>query len=166
QPAEIQPEPAPVTPKMRPRPKPEPAQPRAQKPRAAPAPAETAPPAAAAAPAGDAPTAGTADGGAGGGDPAAKADFLAGVVALLERNKRYPRRAQSRRQQGQGSISIVMDKTGRVIRAELRSSTGHRLLDKEILATLERAKPLPPIPASLGVDQLRFTVPLRFTLPR
>ena len=117
---------------------------------------------------GDAASTGVADGGAetatGGSDPGAKRDFMARIAALLQRQRRYPRRARSRRQEGVGELLFVMAADGRVVQAELAGSSGHRLLDQEILAMLERAKPLPPFPSEIGVARLTLRVPVAFQL--
>lgn len=114
--------------------------------------------------AGDAAAAAVEAEGAGGDRQAAKQSFTAKIAAILQRHRKYPRRARSRGQQGSGQLFFVMGADGRVLRTELHSSSGHRLLDKEILALLERAQPLPPIPAELGVTKLSLIVPISFTL--
>ncbi|MBX2853503.1 MAG: TonB family protein, partial [Rhodobacteraceae bacterium] len=117
---------------------------------------------------GDAATTGVVDGAtesaAGGGDPGVERDFIAQIAALLQRHRRYPRRARSRGQEGAGQLLFVMRADGGVERVELARSAGYRLLDQEILAMLERAKPLPPIPPEIGVTQLTLRVPIAFNL--
>ena len=117
---------------------------------------------------GDAANAGVIDGarqGAdGGGDPGAKRDYMSQIAALLMRQRRYPRRARSRGEEGVGELLFVLGANGHVLRAELTSSSGHLLLDKEILALLERAAPLPPIPPEVGVQQMTLRVPIAFNL--
>ncbi|MEL6220562.1 MAG: TonB family protein, partial [Pseudomonadota bacterium] len=84
--------------------------------------------------------------------------------ASLSRHKRYPRRAQSRRQEGTGRLFFVVEQNGRVSAMRLQKSSGHRLLDDEILAILGRVGTFPPIPGEIGVARLELVVPINFSL--
>ncbi|MEL6311028.1 MAG: energy transducer TonB, partial [Pseudomonadota bacterium] len=99
-----------------------------------------------------------------GGDPGAKRDYMSRLAAILTRHKRYPRRAQSRRQEGVGHLFFVVEASGSVATIRLTKSTGHRLLDEEILAILGRVGRLPPIPDDVGVARLEIVVPVNFNL--
>jgi len=48
------------------------------------------------------------------------------IVALLERNKRYPEAAQSRREQGIAQVFFSLDRQGRVIDSRVVRSSGAR----------------------------------------
>lgn len=85
------------------------------------------------------------------------------LLAHLERHKRYPRDARMRRQEGAGAVRFVMDRHGRIVSARLERSTGVESLDKEGLALIERAQPLPLPPGGTG-DQIDLVVPVRFLL--
>ena len=87
------------------------------------------------------------------------------IVALLERNKRYPAAAQARRQQGVAQVSFSLDRQGRVVESRLMRSSGATLLDEEALALIRRAQPFPPWPArELRGEKVELTVPIRFNL--
>ena len=86
------------------------------------------------------------------------------VVALLERNKRYPGTAQSRREQGVAQIFFSLDRQGRVIDSRVVRSSGATSLDEEALALLRRAQPFPAPPRELAGDRVDLTVPIRFNL--
>lgn len=92
------------------------------------------------------------------------ADYVSLIRAQLERNKVYPRSAQQRRQQGRAMVRIVIDRAGHVIQYRLESSSGHELLDREVVAMIQRASPLPPIPASINAERLELVVPVEFFL--
>lgn len=113
---------------------------------------------------GDATQEGASDGASGGGDPGAKRDFFAEVTAHLQRHRRYPRRARARGQEGAGKLAFTLTADGRVEEVEVRTSTGHNLLDQEILDLIERAKPLPTPPDEFGVHALRMVIPITFSL--
>ena len=88
------------------------------------------------------------------------ADYIGLIRAQLERNKVYPRAAQQRRQQGRAMLRVVIDRAGNVTRYELESSSGHEILDREVIAMIQRASPLPSIPSSLNTDRLEIVVPV------
>jgi protein TonB len=86
------------------------------------------------------------------------------IVALLERNKRYPETSQSRREQGVAQVFFSIDRQGRVIDSRVVRSSGAAALDEEALALLRRAQPFPKPPAELGGEHVDLTVPIRFNL--
>lgn len=84
------------------------------------------------------------------------------VLAHLERRKRYPAEARARRLQGVAHVRFTMDRQGRVLAAALERSSGHAALDREALALLQRAQPLPPPPAETPGERITLTVPVEF----
>jgi protein TonB len=86
------------------------------------------------------------------------------IVALLERNKRYPETSQSRREQGVAQVFFSLDRQGRVLESRVVRSSGANALDEEALALLRRAQPFPPPPRELAGDHIDLTVPIRFNL--
>jgi len=85
------------------------------------------------------------------------------VLARLERFKRYPAAARSRRAQGVATIRFRLDRQGHVLSSSIARSSGSKILDAEALATLARAEPLPAIPADRP-DQIELIVPVEFFL--
>lgn len=100
----------------------------------------------------------------GGGNPGASADYMAQLRAWLEKHKRYPRRARTRRQEGTAVLRFVVDREGRVLEYEIRESSGHDILDREVTAMIERAQPLPGMPDDMGRGRLELVVPVQFRL--
>jgi protein TonB len=94
----------------------------------------------------------------------AMTSYLGLVSARLHRQKRYPAHARRRRMEGTAVISFAIDSGGRVVRSRLARSSGHDLLDREVLAMLDRAKPFPPIPAEVGRRSLSLSVPVAFSV--
>ena len=86
------------------------------------------------------------------------------IVALLERNKRYPAVAQSRREQRIAQVFFSLDRKGRVIDSRISRSSGASALDEEALALLRRAQPFPAPPRELPGLRVDLTVPIRFNL--
>lgn len=90
--------------------------------------------------------------------------FQSQLLAHLQRHKRYPNAARVRGQQGVALVRFIMDRNGKVLSCRLERGSGHSLLDEEVLAMLERAQPLPPIPPEMPDQQLEFVVPIHFGL--
>jgi protein TonB len=61
-------------------------------------------------------------------------------------------------------LRFLLARDGRVLGAELERSSGHDLLDKEVLALIRRAEPLPSFPAELTQQQLELVLPVPFSL--
>jgi periplasmic protein TonB len=82
----------------------------------------------------------------------------------LQRNKRYPPEAQAKREHGMAKVSFVVDRQGHVISSTIVKGSGSDALDRETLALLQRAQPLPTPPSDVGGTQFAFSVPILFDL--
>lgn len=102
--------------------------------------------------------------GATGGLRDAPPDYRATLAAWLERYKEYPRRARRLGQQGTTVLHFIIDRNGKVLEWDIRSSSGHRLLDDAVENLIRRANPLPAMPDSMTVSKLELTVPVSFAL--
>ena len=83
------------------------------------------------------------------------------LLAHLERRKRYPSGAKSRREQGTAYVRFTIDANGNVMSARLARSSGFPELDREVVAMVKRASPVPAPPP--GINRT-ITVPVRFKL--
>ena len=92
----------------------------------------------------------------------APADWRNRVLAQINRHKRYPLPARSRREEGVAYVRITIDRTGAVQTAELARGTGHADLDREAVAVARRASPLPPPPPE--IRSLKILAPVSFSL--
>jgi len=92
-----------------------------------------------------------------------KDSWEARVLARLERLKRFPSAARSRRDQGVAVVRFRVNRQGRLLSSSLERSSGSRPLDQEALATVSRAEPFPPIPAGRP-DEIDLVVPIEFFL--
>ena len=100
--------------------------------------------------------------GAGAGD--VRDNFLGRLLAQLKRFKQYPRAARQAHIQGVVMLHFVMDAQGKVLRFEIAKSSGRPVLDNEALALIQRAQPLPPLPADFPGPTLDAVVPIEFSL--
>jgi len=113
----------------------------------------------------DAPDTGSSsDDASAGGTPGPSPDYLAKLQAWLERHKEYPRRAQIRRQEGTVILFFVMNAEGHVLEHRIQRSSGHDTLDREVIAMIERAQPLPRMPEHMRQSRLELAVPVQFYL--
>jgi protein TonB len=87
------------------------------------------------------------------------------LAARIERQKRYPRVARERRQEGVVQLSFVLDRQGRVVSKQITRSAGYPTLDREAMRMLERAAPLPAAPERIADSNLRISIPIEFRLP-
>jgi periplasmic protein TonB len=86
------------------------------------------------------------------------------VVARLQRAKRYPRGAESRREQGVVTLRFSLGRNGKVLARSIAHSSGYAELDQAALAMVLRARPFPPFPSSVTQPRINLSVPVRFSL--
>jgi protein TonB len=92
------------------------------------------------------------------------ASWQSGLVKQLEKFKRYPGDARARGEEGTLELRFTLDRGGHVLARQIVRSSGHPSLDAEAIAMVDRAQPLPPMPASIPDSQLELTVPISFSL--
>lgn len=94
----------------------------------------------------------------------AMAEYEQLLVAWLEKQKKYPKRAKRMRIEGEGLLRILIDRSGQAQKITLEQRTGNRLLDKAVLEMAARANPFPPMPENDLRQTLEFIVPVVFAL--
>jgi protein TonB len=92
--------------------------------------------------------------------------FLGRLLAQLNRFKQYPRSARQAHIEGVVQLHFVMDAQGKVLSFEIAKSSGRPVLDSEALALIQRAQPLPALPADYPTRTLDAIVPIEFYLNR
>ncbi len=95
---------------------------------------------------------------------AAMASWRDLVVAQLQRAKRYPSGAQSRREQGVVTLNFTLSRGGSVLARSIARSSGNSELDQEVLAMVARASPFPQFPPGMTQSSVNLSVPVRFSL--
>jgi len=103
-------------------------------------------------------------GGTGIGNPNAFNAYKAKIRQKLERNKKYPPSARSRKISGVVKVSFIIIRDGSIRSPKLVESSGEQILDDEAMALLARVSPLPPIPDSIMGENLQLNVPLEFAI--
>ncbi|MCL2891676.1 energy transducer TonB family protein [Brenneria tiliae] len=92
---------------------------------------------------------------------ATSAKWQARLMAHLERRKKYPSGARARGEVGTVFIRFSIDDAGNVLDAQLARSSGFAELDREVLALVRRASPVPAPPAGMPHA---ITAPVRFSV--
>lgn len=92
----------------------------------------------------------------------APATWRSMLVAHLNRHKRYPSEARARQEEGTARLRFSIDRSGRVVGANLVGSSGSSALDAEVLDMIRRASPLPAPPPEVGGGTISLTVPVNF----
>ena len=95
-------------------------------------------------------------------NPDAIPSWKSALVARLERYKRYPAEAQSRGESGVAQLAFSVDRGGSVHHAHIVRGSGSSSLDRETLALVERAAPMPPPPPEVTGAQIPVVVPIRY----
>lgn len=89
------------------------------------------------------------------------------VLGILNRVKQYPDDAKRRGREGVVRVRFIVNASGEVIARQLVDSSGTLSLDREALAMLQRAQPLPPPPAELlESGRYAITLPVDFALKK
>lgn len=173
---EPEPKPEPVKPKPQPKPapkrveKPKPVQKHAPKPAPAAAPTPAPSLEALEGPVAQAGQAGLSEGreggvgtgvsGSGSGASDGTDQVLAELLAVVEANKTYPRRARQTGQQGEVQLAVEIGPDGRVVDVSIRKKHASALLNR---AALKAAEPLEGRPTKL-TKAVTIVVPVRFEL--
>lgn len=90
--------------------------------------------------------------------------FQGRLLAQLQRFKHYPPEARSAHIEGVVMLHFIMDRSGKVLSADIAKSSGRPALDREALALVHRAEPLPVMPDSMPGATFEAVVPVDFAL--
>ena len=86
------------------------------------------------------------------------------VTKAISKQKRYPRIAQMRGWQGEIIAILEIGGQGNLINSKIEKTSGFKILDKEVIAMIKRATPLPAPPMELKSKILKINVPISFKL--
>lgn len=90
---------------------------------------------------------------------ARQASWRGSLMAHLNRYKRFPSGATP----GTVQVAFRIDRAGRVLSASLVRGSGDAELDREAIAMINRASPVPAPPEGMGGSVLALAVPVRFS---
>ena len=89
----------------------------------------------------------------------ARAAWRQGLVAHIERQKRFPAGAE---RATDIVVSFRIDHQGRLIASEIAKGSGDARYDQAALDMVRRASPMPPPPVDVPDENLRFRIPISF----
>lgn len=90
--------------------------------------------------------------------------YISDVLHKTLQNMRYPRRALERGQQGSIRLTVTVNRSGELQDVQVLEESAYSLLNREATASVERASPFAPLPASIAGDNLSFGIPVTFQL--
>ena len=61
---------------------------------------------------------------------------------------------------------VTINRDGTVTAHQLTKASSHKALNREVMALINRAQPLPPPPKEVGGETIAFTLPVSFSLKR
>lgn len=82
------------------------------------------------------------------------------LLAHLDKFKRYPTDRSGRN--AEITISMTLDREGRVLAANIVKSSGDSSFDQAALSMIEKANPVPPPPPLIADEGLNFSLPIIF----
>jgi protein TonB len=88
------------------------------------------------------------------------------IASALAGYMEYPRSAQVWRWQGVVTMRLQVAPSGRLLDAQIRTSSGHEVLDREAIAMAWRPQRLPPLPEGVRDQEVTVLVPIVFRLAR
>lgn len=94
---------------------------------------------------------------------AGQIDWRDALLSHVQRYTRYPPLLQGRRVEGVAYVRIAMNCQGMLLEHSIHRRSGHRELDVEAMATIQRAQPL-PAPEAAPNDRVELVVPIHFSL--
>jgi periplasmic protein TonB len=91
-------------------------------------------------------------------------DYLNRLRRWLAKYKKYPPEAFKKKQEGSVMVAFTIARDGTVLAAEIERSSGFPLIDQATLDMLQRASPVPPVPAHYTGERLSIAIPVRFSI--
>ncbi|WP_109447228.1 energy transducer TonB [Azospirillum sp. TSH64] len=92
------------------------------------------------------------------------ADYFGTIQARLARHKIYPQAARLKREEGTVLVRFTIVADGTITGWAIVQGSGHGSLDRAAEEMIQRASPLPAIPAGLGRNRIDITLPVRYAL--
>jgi len=102
----------------------------------------------------------TVDQGNGQSQQRARVTWQKELMAHLDKFKRYP--VERSQKSAEILITMILDRTGRVLSANIAKSSGDDAFDHAAVTMVERASPVPPPPPLVADEGLDFSLPVIF----
>lgn len=96
--------------------------------------------------------------------PTARVRYEQVLFAWMNRHKQYPMLAQRRGIEGNGSVRVRIDRSGRVLDRAVVETTGEQVLDQAALDMVRRANPFPAVPSEYSGETFEFVAPIQYRM--
>jgi protein TonB len=93
-----------------------------------------------------------------------KESYLSEIRRRIIERKRYPHIAREKGFEGISQVEFIISKEGEVEKISLIQSSNHQCLDKEVIDSVKRAAPFPPIPEAFSSSKIKVAIPVIFKL--
>ena len=92
--------------------------------------------------------------------------YLVKLGKWLTRHKHYPSIARRRKQEDTVKVRFVIDADGTLISYQILEASEFSSLNKAVVSLLERASPMPAVPAAIreGKNEFEYTIPIEYKL--
>lgn len=90
--------------------------------------------------------------------------YVSDVMRKTLQGMRYPRRALERFQEGSIRLAVTVGRNGELKDVQIVEESRYSLLNKEALASVDRASPFPAVPEGVGDADFSFGIPVTFRL--
>lgn len=96
--------------------------------------------------------------------PAPDSDYISKLSSWLARHKPDAGRTMRGQRQGEVLVEFTLRRDGSVLGKRLVQSSGNETLDKAALEMIDRANPMPAMPASFAAETWTLVIPVNFQL--
>lgn len=90
--------------------------------------------------------------------------YFGHLTSWLNQHKDYPAHLKKRKVQGVVVVRFTINATGEILHKAIKKSSGNTELDQAALDVLDKANPLPPIPAEMKRTKLTLSLPVDYSL--
>lgn len=90
-------------------------------------------------------------------------DYYRELVRAVTAHKTIPYRAFQRGWKGDVRIEVTINRTGKVLNVTILEPSRYDLFNEQAITAVNKAQPLPEMPAAMQDKQLSFSVPLSYT---
>jgi protein TonB len=97
-------------------------------------------------------------------DAAMRREYLIALVNAAKRYMRYPPQARERGWEGRVEVRLVIDASGSIKSAVVKSSSRYQILDDQALDMVKRGQPRLQIPPALRGREFSVDIPVTFEL--